>query len=110
MDSDKTRVPRRRTARTATVLRWVGALVLVGVALSYVQPIRSYEDARRDVERKEAQIDALTQKRSNLQRRVSLASSDKFIEQEARTHGLARPGETLFLVQGIERWQKQRNG
>ncbi|MFQ5426072.1 MAG: septum formation initiator family protein, partial [Gaiellales bacterium] len=105
----KTRTPGRRPARSATALRWIGAIVLIGVAFSYIHPVRSYREARRDVERKEAQLEALTRKRDNLERRLEFATTDAFIEQEARTHGLARAGETLFLVQGVERWQKNRN-
>lgn len=96
----------RRPSRSALVLRWFGIAVLCGVAFAYIHPIRSYQDARDDVERREAQRAALVQKRDKLAHELELATTDTFIEREARTHGLVRKGEVLFLVQGIERWQR----
>ena len=45
-------------------------------------------------------------KRDRLARRLALTEQEVYVEREARTHDLVRPGETLFLVQGIEKWQR----
>lgn len=96
----------RRPSRSALALRWFGIAVLCGVAFAYIHPIRSYQDARDDADRRKAQVATLTEKRDKLAQDLELATTDVFIEREARTHGLVRKGETLFLVQGIERWQR----
>ena len=85
---------------------WLAIAVFVGVSLAYVQPIKSYQDARSEIVEKENFVIELKQKRDKLKRKLVLAERDTFIVQEARTHGLVRPGETLFLVQGIEKWQR----
>ncbi len=98
----------RRPSRSALALRWFGIAVLCGVAFAYIHPIRSYQDARDDVDTRKAQLAALIQKRDKLERELEFATTEAFIEREARTHGLVRKGETLFLVQGIERWQRNQ--
>ena len=108
--TSRTRTPsvarRRQTRRRRRVGRWLAIAVLVGVALAYVHPIRSYQTARDEIGRKQAEVVELERKRDKLARRLALTERDVFIEREARTHGLVRPGETLFLVQGIEKWQR----
>ena len=95
-----------RLHRRRRLARWLAAALLVGVAVAYVHPIKSYQTAKSDVARKQAEVDTLERKRDKLKKRVALAQTDVFVEREARTHGLVRPGETLFLVQGIEKWQR----
>lgn len=86
--------------------RWFAAVLLIGVAVAYVQPVKSYQSARSEVARKHAEVETLAHKREKLKKQVELAATDLFVEREARTHGLVRLGETLFLVQGIEKWQR----
>lgn len=80
--------------------------MLIGVAVAYIQPIKSYQSAKSEVARKHADVETLERKREKLKKQVALASTDVFVVREARTHGLVQPGETLFLVQGIEKWQR----
>jgi len=106
-------VRRRQSRRRRRVGSWLAIAVLVGVALAYVHPITSYQTARAEIARKHIEVAELERKRDKLKKRLALAELDVFIEREARTHGLVRPGETLFLVQGIEKWQRaqeQRDG
>lgn len=98
----------RRPSRSALVLRWFGIAVLCGIAFAYIHPIRSYQDAKSKVEQRETQVAALIEKRKKLEHELELATTDMFIEREARTHGLVRQGEILFLVQGIERWKRDQ--
>ena len=106
----RTRTPtaqrRRQTRRRRQVGHWLAVAVLVGVALAYVHPIRSYQTARDEIERKHAEVTELERKRDKLEKRLALTATDVFVEREARKLPLVRPGETLFLVQGIEKWQR----
>ena len=42
-----------------------------------------------------------------LQRLVAASTSDAALAREARRLGLVRPGERLFIVKGIARWEKR---
>ena len=99
-------VRRRQSRRRRRLGSWLAVAVLVGVAVAYVQPIRSYQTARDEIARKHAEVAELERKRDKLTRRLAQTELEAFVEREARTHGLVRPGETLFLVQGIEKWRR----
>ena len=75
--------------------------MLAAVALAYVHPMRSYQIAR-----KQEAVAELERKRGKLRKKLALTEEEIYIVREARTHGLVLPGETLFLVQGIEKWQR----
>ncbi len=96
---------RRRSLRTSHLARWLGVAVICAIAVAYVQPVRAYLDARDDVASAKAERASLAARRATLERRVAYAASDAFIEREARRIGLVRPGETLYIVKGIERWK-----
>ena len=97
---------RARSRRRRRLGSWFAAVLLIGVAVAYVQPVKSYQSARSEVARKHTEVETLEHKREKLKKQVELAATDLFVEREARTHGLVWPGETLFLVQGIEKWQR----
>ena len=80
--------------------------VLAVVALAYVHPMRSYQSAKDEIAHKETAVAELERKRAKLEKRLALTAQEIYIVREARTHGLVRPGETLFLIQGIEKWQR----
>ena len=80
--------------------------MLAAVALAYVHPMRSYQSARDEIARKQEAVAELERKRDKLRKKLALTEEEIYIVREARTHGLVRPGETLFLVQGIEKWQR----
>jgi cell division protein FtsB len=91
---------RRRPSRSSLALRWLALAVLVAIAVAYVHPIRSYADARHEVERRKAEIAALEREQERLDARIEVAKTDDFVEREARKLGLVRPGERLFIVNG----------
>lgn len=97
---------RRRTRRRRRLGSWLAIAVLVGVALAYVHPVRSYQAAKDEIAEKQATVAELERKRDKLKRQLAVSEEDIFVIREARTHGLVRPGETLFLVQGIDKWRK----
>lgn len=92
---------RRRPSRSSVALRWLAVVALAAIAVAYVHPIRSYMDARGQVERRKADIAALEREQERLERRIDVAETDEFVEREARKLGLVRPGEKLFIVNGV---------
>ena len=80
---------RRRIANPARALRWIGLVVLLAVAVGYVQPLRAYRDATADVARQQAEVDALAAGNVALEQRIQDAGTPEFIEREARKLGLA---------------------
>lgn len=97
---------RLRLHRRRRLARWLAAALLIGVAVAYVQPAKSFQTAKSEVARKQSEVETLERKRDRLKKRVALAATDTFVEREARTIGLVRPGETLFLIQGVEKWER----
>jgi cell division protein FtsB len=97
----------RRPSRSALALRWLGAAVLVAIAVAYVQPLRAYQDARADVAERRAEAERLERENALLEHRLARAGTAAFVEREARRLGLVRPGERLFIVTGIEEWQRR---
>lgn len=94
---------RRRTLpRRPHVLRWLGAAVVLAIAIAYVQPIRAYFDAKSDVVTRKAERSSLLHEQARLREELALTETDAFLEREARRLGLVRPGEQLFIVKGAE--------
>ncbi len=89
---------RRRPSRSTLLLRWLAVAVLAVIAISYVQPLRSYQSARQEVDRREAEVAALQREKRTLDARLESARTDEFVEREARKLGLVRPGELLYIV------------
>lgn len=89
---------RRRPSRSTLLLRWLAVAVLVVIAISYVQPLRSYRAAREEADRRQAEVTALEREKRALDARLESARTDQFVEREARKLGLVRPGELLFIV------------
>ena len=98
----------RPRSRSARALRWIGALVLVAIAVGYVQPLRAYRDAQDDVAARQSQVDRIARANAALEERLAEAETPGFVEREARRLGLVRPGERLFIVTGIDEWNRAR--
>jgi len=97
---------RSRSRRSFTLLRWLGVAVICAIAVAYVQPIRAYFDAKDDLAAHRSERAGLLLKQAALKRRLELAGTDDFIVREARRLGFVRPGERLFIVNGVETWTK----
>jgi cell division protein FtsB len=100
----------RRRSRSALALRWIGAIVLVVIAVGYVQPLRAYRDAQDDVAVRRAQVDRIARANAELEERLAEAGTSKFVEREARRLGLVKPGERLFIITGIDEWNRAPRG
>jgi cell division protein FtsB len=94
---------RRRPSRSTLVLRWLAVVCLAVIAISYVQPLRAYLDARGEADRQRAEVAALERQQRELEARIAVAREDEFVEREARKLGLVRPGERLFIVNSTGR-------
>ena len=93
---------RRVLPRRPHVLRWLGAAVVLAIAIAYVQPIRAYFDAKDDVATRKVERSVLLREQAELRKELALTETDAFLEREARRLGLVRPGEQLFIVKGAE--------
>ena len=99
---------RTSLSRRALLLRWLGLAVIVAVVVGYIQPIRSYQERRAEVSRKEDRSTELVREGRALERRLTKTQSDAFISREARRLGLVKPGEKLFIIKGVEK--RKRSG
>lgn len=93
---------RRRPSRSQLALRWVGAAILVAIALSYIHPLTSYRHAQQEVAERQASISALERENGDLTKKLLDAGKSEFVVREARRLGLVREGEHLFIVTGVE--------
>jgi hypothetical protein len=93
---------RRPSTRRPHLLRWLGAAVVLAIAIAYVQPIRAYFGAKGDVAKRQTERSALLREQAELRKELALSETDSFLEREARRLGLVRPGEELFIVKGAE--------
>jgi cell division protein FtsL len=98
---------RRRPSRSQLALRWVGAAILVAIALSYIHPLTSYRHARQEVAERQASISALERENGDLTKKLLDAGKSEFVIREARRLGLVREGEHLFIVKGVERSEER---
>jgi hypothetical protein len=92
---------RRRPSRSKLAVRWLGAAILVAIALSYVHPLTSYRHARHEVADRKASIAALERGNQELAQKLVEAGTSEYVVREARRLGLVREGEHLFIVRGV---------
>jgi cell division protein FtsB len=98
----------RRLPKPARPLRWIGLVILLAVAVGYVQPLRAYRDARADVAAQRAEVEQIVRANIALEQRIGEAGTSEYVEREARKLGLVQPGERLFIVTGIDEWKHER--
>jgi len=91
---------RRTPSRSKLALRWVGAAILVAIALSYIHPLTSYRHAQQEVRARQAAIAALARDNADLTKKLMDAGKSEYVVREARRLGLVREGEHLFIVKG----------
>jgi cell division protein FtsB len=87
-------------------LLFVGGIVLI--ALLYWKPVHSYEHTKAVLQRREAQVAALQAEQRELKSRLATVGSGEELVREARRLGFVKPGEKLFIVQGIAAWRASR--
>jgi cell division protein FtsB len=72
----------------------------------YARPLHSYFGKRAQLERTRAQVEQLRAQHSRLQRDVASADTPQALIREARRLFYVKPGERLYIVKGVDRWQK----
>ena len=97
----------RKRPKSRRLLRWAAIVAFCLVALGYYQPARRYLDARNTVATRQAEVQRLQATHHRLARLVAASTSDAELAREARRLGLVKPGERLFIVKGIDGWQKR---
>ncbi len=98
----------RRSSRPARALRWIGLVILLAVAVGYVQPLRAYRDVSADVAARKAQIAQVARTNAGLEQQLAETETPEFVSREARKLGLVKPGERLFIITGIDEWKEVR--
>ncbi len=102
---------RRSSARTLTVRR---ALLLAAVALVaflYYRPLRTYLDTKQQVAQRQQEVSALRAEKARLERQLKRSETPAALARQARMQlSLVKPGERLYIVQGIEAWRKAQRG
>jgi len=81
----------------------VGAALLLG--FFYYRPLQSYFGTRHELAQRSAEVQALEAQHQALEHRLATSGTTPALIREARRLGLIRPGERLFIVKGIARWQ-----
>jgi hypothetical protein len=99
------RVP--RLPARLRVGRLLAAGAICAIAVGYVQPIRAYMEAEEQVGAKRAERASLLRQQARLRARLELAGSEAFVLREARRIQLVRRGETLYVVNGVQRWKRE---
>lgn len=85
-----------RVGRVALVL------VLFGVMASYLNPLVNLADAWKDSKQSEERLAELKREHTDLQRQVDEAESPLTLGREARKMGMIKPGERLYVVDGLD--------
>jgi cell division protein FtsB len=99
---------RRRPRRSVLVRRWLGVGGLLLIGLLYYRPLHTYVATRQTLAQRASQVRQLRGERRALERQVADATTDSALVREARRLGLVKPDEHLFIVKGIEAWERAR--
>lgn len=78
---------------------------LAVVAFLYWKPTTGYFHTRAQLRERQAEVQALQTEKARLEQRIAEAGTSQELVREARRLDLARPGEKLFIVKGIEAWR-----
>ena len=92
--------------------RWrlVVLVAALFVGFLYYRPLRAYFDTKHALTARRTDVQRLEAQKRRLERRLSVTTSPAALELEARRLGLVKPGERLFIVQGISAWKKRHGG
>jgi cell division protein FtsB len=95
---------RRRSRRKLT--RWIALGVAVLLALLYYRPVHAYLETRHTLHARSAEVENLQTRKHQLETRLDEIRSGGTLVRGARRLGLVKPGEHLFIVQGIAEWRR----
>jgi hypothetical protein len=80
--------------------------VAVLLALLYYRPIQTYLHTRHALGARADDVRALEARKHQLEKRLSEVEQGSSLVRGARRLGLVKPGERLFIVQGISEWRR----
>jgi len=84
----------------------VVALAVLG--LLYYRPVHSYLHTKAALAQRAAAVRVLATENQRLQHELVATQTGGSLLRSARMMGLVKPGEHLFIVQGIGAWRRQR--
>ncbi len=94
--------PRPRPAiRWDRVGRVALLLVLAGVIMLYVNPLRDWWSTLNEAEARRGEVERLRDERRVLRARRDELRDPAALEREARRLGMVRPGERAYVVEGL---------
>jgi len=100
---------RRSMLRPRRRRRWM-RLVALGVAvllgLLYYRPVRTYVNTRHTLNERTTEVQALAARKHQFEVRLAQIEQGSSLVRGARRLGLVKPGEHLFIVQGIQQWRR----
>ena len=82
----------------------MGLIGLIGYA--YYHPLRSWIGTRQELQSRRAEVAQLAAQERELRQRVQASAQLDSLGRQARQLGYIRPGEHLFIVKGIQVWEK----
>jgi hypothetical protein len=82
----------------------LGVAVLLG--LLYYRPVQTYLHTRHALRTRADDVRALEARKHQLGKRLSEIEQGSSLVRGARRLGLVKPGERLFIVQGISEWRR----
>jgi cell division protein FtsB len=98
---------RSRRPPTATLARrWLAVLLIGMIGYAYYHPLRSWFETRSELHASNSEVTQLAALKRDLQQRVRASETLDSVARQARQLGYVRPGEHLFIVKGIQAWEK----
>jgi hypothetical protein len=86
--------------------RLIALITIAAIAVLYRNPVSRYLRTSRAVVAISRDVKRLQLRNAKLSRAIEQAGTGHTLLAEARKLGLIRPGEQLFIVQGIEAWRR----
>jgi cell division protein FtsB len=87
-------------------MRLVALGVAVLLVLLYYRPVRTYMKTRDTLQERTGEVHALAARKHHLEQRLAEVEQGASLVRGARRLGLVKPGEHLFIVQGIQQWRR----
>jgi cell division protein FtsB len=97
---------RRRPSRAVLVRRWLGVGALCLIGLLYYRPLKTYFGTRHTLVQRSVEVKGLRAERRALERKLAETATDSALVREARRLGYVKPDEKLFIVKGLDVWQR----
>lgn len=97
---------RLRRRRPWAVRLLLPLVVVLGAVFLYARPLANYSETRADLKARQASVDALLERKRELEALHARTTSREALARQARRIGLVRPGEELFIVKGIPAWRR----